>query len=135
MSSAETKDYDYVIRDGSLGLVSGPKEEIAAQQFELVTNQGEWFLSPNFGYPWLVKNAKGDNIGLLGTVFNSGYVSSVIGEKLISSSNVVSVDSIELDFSKERISGRIMEVLRESGEIPGSEAYTPGTIQFSFGGE
>lgn len=135
MASAETKDFDYVVRDGVLGLVSGPKEEIAAQRFELVTNQGEWFLSPNFGYPWLVKDTGGNNIGLLGTVFNSGYVSSVLGERLTNSAGVISVDSIELDFSGETVTGKITEILRENSGLLNSNAYKTEVVQFSFGGD
>ena len=63
MLSAEVEDFDYKLRDGSLLMVDGPSAEINAQLFELVTNQGEWFLGPSFGYPWLAKNSKGENTG------------------------------------------------------------------------
>lgn len=134
MLSAEVEDFDYKIRDGSLFMVDGPQAEVAAQLFELVTNQGEWFLGPSFGYPWIVKNSKGENTGLLGTVFNAGYTTSILSEKLLSNSGVSSIESIALSYEGGKITGEINEIMYAEVSSEYSESV-PMTFTFSFGGE
>lgn len=134
MLSAEVEDFDYKLRDGSLLMVDGPSAEINAQLFELVTNQGEWFLGPSFGYPWLAKNSKGENTGLLGTVFNAGYTTSVLSEKLQTNSGVSSIESIALTYKDGKITGEISEIMHAEVTSEYTESI-PMTFTFSFGGE
>lgn len=131
MASAKTKNFDYDMTSGNLEMVSGAPEELFAQLFELSTNTGEWFLGPNFGYPWLVKDANNDNIGLLGTVFNSGYITSAITSKILPSDNVVSINSIELEESQGKLVGTINETLVKSNE---SSEQVSANLTFNFGG-
>lgn len=134
MLSAEVENFDYKLKDGSLFMVDGPQSEVAAQLFELVTNQGEWFLGPSFGYPWIVKNSKGDNTGLLGTVFNAGYTTSILSEKLLANSGVSSIESIALSYEGGKITGQINEIMY--AEVTSEYAENiPVTFTFSFGGE
>lgn len=132
--SAEVENFDYKVQDGTLRMVDGPSAEVSAQLFELVTNQGEWFLGPGFGYPWIVKNRKGENVGLLGTVFNSGYTTSILSEKLSSSEGVLSIESVELLYKDGQVTGNIRELLDDSSvsEYPDS---LPVSFTFSFGGD
>lgn len=83
MSSAKTLNFDYAIEDGVLEMISGTSEELNGQLFELSTNEGEWFLGPSFGMPWIQKDSKGNNVGILGTVFNSGYTTAVISKNYV----------------------------------------------------
>lgn len=134
MASAKTIDFDYDISDGALEMVGGIPEALSAQLFELVTNVGEWFLGTDFGYPWIVKNSSGDNVGILGTSLDKEFVATIISEKIQQNSTVQTIESIQLSTDAGMLRGEIRERLYVDNGLLSPEARTE-FLRFSFGGD
>lgn len=134
MASAKTANFDYNVVNGSLEMVGGVTEELSGQLFELVTNQGEWFLGTDFGYPWIAKDTGGDNVGILGSVLDKEFVSAILAEKLLRSGVVQSIESIQLSEDSGQLTGEIREKLIIDSDFLSQDTRTE-VLKFSFGGD